>query len=115
ARRRVITARRERVVEAQGEAGENDLALGERDQRRMDAEALSALDARPGGQVRHGLECRDVLRPAVGVSAVVQGRDADENIAGAVVESIPPLNRAMAFGLGLVIFPKVMRPRTSVQ
>ena len=43
---------------------------------------LPALDARLGGQVGHLLVRADVLGAAVRVSAVVQGVDADENVAG---------------------------------
>ena len=43
---------------------------------------LASLDARLGGQVGHALEGLDVLGPAVGVAAVVERVDADEDVAG---------------------------------
>ncbi len=44
---------------------------------------LRALDAGLGGQVRHAREGLDVLRPAIGIAAVVERVDAHEDVTGA--------------------------------
>ena len=56
-------------VDAEVAAAPDDLGLGERDQRGVDAEATAAFDAGLGREVGEVLEGGDVLGAAVGVAA----------------------------------------------
>src|SRR5688572_2484624 len=78
---RVVAARRRRVVDAEPLAELNDLTFREIDERRANRDRRRTLDARTCAEVRHVLIGADVLRPAVRVPAVVQGVDADEDVA----------------------------------
>src|SRR5688572_25182195 len=69
--RGIVAAGRERVVDAERRAEANDLALGQRQQRRADLRTAS-LDTGFRREVSHLLEGGDVLRPTVGVARVVQ-------------------------------------------
>ena len=48
----------------------------------MDFTACRFFHARFGGQVRERLKRGDKLRPAIGIAAVVQGVDTDEDVSG---------------------------------
>src|SRR5262245_20289594 len=65
-----IAAQCQAVVDAELEAGADDVGLGHAQQRRVDAEMAAALDARLGRQVREPLELGEILRPAVGIAGV---------------------------------------------
>ncbi len=68
------------VIDAQLDAAADDLGFGPADQRGVDGESQPALDARLRGQVGHRGERGDVLRPAVGIAAVVDRVDAEEDV-----------------------------------
>ena len=78
----VVAAVGQGVVDAELQAALDDLRLGQLDQRSVDLQLLPALDPGLGRQVGHLLVGADVLGPAVRVAAVVQGVDADEDVAG---------------------------------
>ena len=80
---RVVTALRDRVVDAELEPAADDALLRELHQRRMDLQPLRALDAGLRGQVGHPLEGLDVLRPAIRIPAVVERVDTHEHVARA--------------------------------
>ena len=73
----------EAVVDAQLDAAADDLGLRQVDQRGVDRVSQAALDAGLRGQVGHRGEGGDVLRPAIGIAAVVDGVDAEEDVGGA--------------------------------
>src|SRR2546422_5348132 len=75
----VVAAAGERVVDAELDAAAQDAGLGELDERGVDLQPR-ALDAGPGRELRHLLEGREILRPAVRVAAVVERVHADEAI-----------------------------------
>src|SRR5467141_4522512 len=77
--RRVVAAAGERVVDAELDAAAQDAGLGELDERRVDLQPRS-LDAGLGRELRHLLVGREVLRPAIGVAAVVERVHADEEV-----------------------------------
>ncbi len=81
-RQRIVAAVRQAVIEAQRQAARDDLRLRHRDERRLNAKA-PAFDAGLGRQPGRVLERLDELRPAIGIAGVVEGVDADEDIAGA--------------------------------
>src|SRR5450759_5435232 len=66
-RRGVVTAGRQRVVDAQRRAQLHDLTLGHSHQGRLDLQSGRSLDTGARGQVCHGLERGNVLRTAVGI------------------------------------------------
>src|SRR6185369_9563233 len=63
-RRWIVAAQRHRVVHPELGAALDDLRLGEGDERRVDAQALPALDGGPGREVRHALVGADVFGAA---------------------------------------------------
>ena len=65
-------------------------ALRGRDERRVDVEAR-AFDAGARGQGRERFERADELGTAIGISGIVEGVDADENVAR--VEHLGPAER----------------------
>src|SRR5438552_14187930 len=73
----VVAAAGERVVDAELDAAAQDACLGELDERGVDLQAR-ALDAGPGRELRHLLEGREILRPAVRVAAVEDGAARDQ-------------------------------------
>ena len=75
----VVATERQRIIDAEAYTALDDLCFGEIDQRRMDRDAMS-LDTYFRGEVRHGLERFDVLRPAIRVAGVVDRVDADEDV-----------------------------------
>src|SRR5688500_17391752 len=81
-RARIVTADGDRVVDAELEAELDDLALCHADERRPDSNRRLALglDAGTSGKIRHPLERLDEFRSAVGISAVVEGVHADEDL-----------------------------------
>ena len=68
------------IVDAQGCARPNNVGFAELNQGRMNSE-MSTFDPGFGGQIGHVFEGGDVLRPAVRVAGIVDGVDADEDIA----------------------------------
>lgn len=79
---RIVATVGESVVDAEGGSLLNDLGLGEVDERGVDVEA-SALDAGPGGDVGERLEGLDEDGATVGITAVIDGIDADVDVEGA--------------------------------
>ena len=77
----IVARKRFGVVDAEGQSAGDDLSFGEVNQRRVDGQSLTA-GARFGREVRHCFEGGDVLRTAVGVAAVVERVDADEDVGG---------------------------------
>src|SRR5688500_20177721 len=61
---RVVTARRERIVDPQTDAERDDLRFRELDKRRADAD-LASLDPGARREIGHALERRDVLGTAI--------------------------------------------------
>src|SRR5690242_15374727 len=68
----IVAAQGHRVVEPERRAPLDDLPLRQQDERGVDGEPLLELGARTGGEIGEVLEGGDVLRPAVGIAAVVQ-------------------------------------------
>ena len=66
-RQRVVAAVREAIVEPERNATPDDFCLGQRNERRVHAEA-AALHARARGESRQRLERGDELRAAVGIA-----------------------------------------------
>src|SRR5262245_34910768 len=72
-----------RKVQAELIRPTNDLRLRHRDQRGVDPERETAFDTRLRSEVGGSLERFEELRPAVGISRVVEGIRADEDVSGA--------------------------------
>src|SRR3954469_9600809 len=66
-RARVVARQGNREVQTQGRATLDDLALGELDQRSVDADTTVLLHTCAGGKAREVLKGSEVLRPAIGV------------------------------------------------
>ena len=79
----LVARPRQREIHAELVGAGDDLGLGERDQRRVDAEAARALDARLGGEIGQPLEGLDELGPAIGIAGLVERVHADEDVLGA--------------------------------
>ena len=58
----------------------DDFRFRQLDERRVNFELQRPFDAGLRGQIRQLFESRDVFRPAIGIAAVIDGVDADENI-----------------------------------
>jgi len=71
---------RQGIIDAQCRAPPDDLRLREMHQGRVDTESQPPLDPGLGRQVSQLFECCDELGPAVGIAAVVDCVDADEEI-----------------------------------
>src|SRR5438094_799040 len=67
----VVAARRQAVIDAQPQAGADNLGLGEAQQRRVDRQARAALNARLRREVGHLLERLDVFRAAIRIATVI--------------------------------------------
>ena len=78
--RGVIAGNGHRVVDAQRHVPVDDFGFGQIDQRGVDRQRLSPARSALGGQIGHRLEGGDVFRSAVGVAAVVECVDADEDV-----------------------------------
>ena len=89
----IVAAVGEAVVDAQLQAGCDDLGFAHLDEWRADGEFPMALDTGGRGEVGHRLEGGYKLGSAVGVSAVVDGIDADENIVRADHLGVPERDR----------------------
>lgn len=70
----------ETVIDAEREAGEYDVFLGQVDQRRVDGDPM-AFNRGFGGEVRHGFKRVDEFGTAVGVAGIVDGVDTGEYVA----------------------------------
>jgi hypothetical protein len=71
------------IVDPQRQSPADDFGLGEVKQGGMDAEAALPFYRRPGGEIGHRFKGGDVLGAAVGITRVVEGVDADEEVEGA--------------------------------
>jgi hypothetical protein len=80
--RRVVAGGGEPEVHSQIQPPPDDLRLAQRDERRVNPD-FRAFDSRAGGEVRHSGVGRDVLGPAVGIAAVVEGVGPKEDVPGA--------------------------------
>src|SRR5262245_56040366 len=79
---RIVTAVGQAVVDAECEAAPDDVGLTEVDKWRLHAKP-SAFDAGAGRKIRQALERGNELGPAIGVTRIVQGVDADDEVVGA--------------------------------
>src|SRR4051794_22037412 len=75
----VIARRCQSVVHVQSGTSAHNLSLRHLNQRRMDGSA-SSTNSGLRRQIGHVFEGGDVLRPAIRVSRVVEGVDADEYV-----------------------------------
>src|SRR5205814_9552856 len=80
---RIIAARRHSVVYS-GTAGKlGGLPLPKIDEGSTDANGKRGFDGSARRQICHALVRPDVLGPAIRISGVIDGVDADENVTGA--------------------------------
>ncbi len=70
---------RQTVIEAELEAAPDDLALRQRDERRVHAKS-GAFDTCTRGKCGERLEGMDEFRPAIGIPGVVERVDADDDV-----------------------------------
>src|SRR5207247_7556776 len=75
----VVAARREPVVDAERASGRDDFLLRELDQRSVDLETSPSFDTRFGREIGQRLKGGDVLGAAIGIAAIVQRVDPDED------------------------------------
>src|SRR5688572_20723325 len=76
----IVAARRQSVINSKPLSQLNDLALGQVDQRRSNRNRRVLFGSGPRGEIRHLLVGANVLRPAVGIAAVVQCVHTDEDL-----------------------------------
>lgn len=88
---RVVATGGQAVIDAEFQPSADDLSFGQLDQGRMDGDGQAPFDGSLGRQIGHGLKGLDVFGAAIGIAAVVDGIDANEQVAR--IESFGPGQR----------------------